>query len=112
VQHDGGARRCLVARRFAAKADALFRRLSPSIFSVSTERTGRAVGRPAWASFHPPMQGFHEPAAGTADIGELFLGRITSRKLVFSDDDFARQYFYVFIGKQIIKINYYGTFMD
>jgi hypothetical protein len=97
---------------FPAKADGFFRRVCPSIFSVSTARIGRAVGRAARASFHPPMQGFHEPAAGTADIGELFLGRITSRKLVFSDDDFVRQYFYVFIGKQIIKINYYGTFMD
>jgi hypothetical protein len=31
------------------------------------------------------------PAAGTADIGELFLGRITWRNLVSADDDFIRQ---------------------
>jgi hypothetical protein len=81
-------------------------------FSVSTARIGRVLGRAARASFHPPMHGPHEPAAGTADIGELFLGRITWRNLVFSDDDFVRQYFHVIIGKQIIKINYYGTFND
>jgi hypothetical protein len=81
-------------------------------FSVSTARVGRVAGRAARASFHLPMHGAHEPAAGTADIGELFLGRITWRNLVFSDDDLARQYFHVIIGKQIIKMNYYGTFMD
>jgi hypothetical protein len=32
VQHDGGAGRCLVARSFAAKMDAVFRRACPSIF--------------------------------------------------------------------------------
>ena len=99
MQHDGGARRGLVPRPFAAKADALFRRVWPSIFSISTERIGRADGQPAWASFHLPMHGPHEPAAGTEDSSELFLGRITWRNLVSADDDFVRQYFTVIISQ-------------
>jgi hypothetical protein len=79
----------------------------------SLDRTHRrAVGQAAWASFHLSMHGPHEPAAETADSGKLFLDRITWRNLVFSDNDFVCQYFYVIISKQIIKISYYGTFMD
>jgi hypothetical protein len=81
-------------------------------FQSRRKRIGRADGRPAWASFHLPMHDPHERAAGTPDSSKLFLGRITWRNLVFSDDDFVRQYFYVIISKQIIKMNYYGTFMD
>jgi hypothetical protein len=81
-------------------------------FQSRPSESGAPFGQAAWASFHLPMHGFHEPAAGAVDIGELFLGRVTWRNLVFSDDDLARQYFQVILSKQIIKINYYGIFMD
>src|ERR1700739_4066808 len=51
---------------FSGGAAFLFRRVGPSDFSVSSERIGRAVGQAARASFHLPMHGPHEPAAGTA----------------------------------------------
>jgi hypothetical protein len=60
----------------------------------------------------PPDAWLHEPFAGNAAVANHSKNRITWRNLVFSDEDFARQYFQVIYGKQFINPNDYGTFDD
>jgi hypothetical protein len=69
------------------------------------EPTGRIL-------FHHRTHGCMSHSRGTRPSPNHSKNRITWRNLVFSDEDFARQYFQVIYGKQFINPNDYGTFDD
>jgi hypothetical protein len=113
VQHDRRGRRRLVARAYPGTAGRDFSSASGAAkFSASADPSWRFAEIAGGDSFRRRMHGCMSRARGTRPRPGHSTVRITWRNLVFSDDDFIRQYFQVNAGKYCNNHCHRGTFND